>query len=257
MKNLNRENVVLSLWKILLGIGICMLFYPEGRRLVSSVLLLLVLGSIYVGTIILYWKRRLIRFSILSITLLLVLFLLLPGRAADPIKLRASFLERLQEFEGVKYHLGSEHSRGIDCSGLLRRGLIDAYIKNGLACFNPHLVREGIYIYFNDLVAKTLLDGYRGRTRFITTAPSINKLDHLRIVPGDFAVTSDGRHVLIYLGNVTWIEADPTFQPKPGLALMKVVRLKVPVTDNPWFNTPVKLVRWLEFDLKNPDVTTK
>jgi hypothetical protein len=38
---------------------------------------------------------------------------------------------------------------------------------------------------------------------------SINALDHEKIMPGDLAVTQNGVHVLAYLGERSWIEADP------------------------------------------------
>ena len=49
------------------------------------------------------------------------------------------------------------------------------------------------------------------------------------------AVTDDGLHVLAYLGDSTWIQADPNAK--------KVIKLKAPST-NEWFGVPVKLMRW-------------
>jgi hypothetical protein len=64
---------------------------------------------------------------------------------------------------------------------------------------------------------------------------SIDETDHSKLQPGDLAVTTDGVHILAYLGNTTWIEADPI--------LGKVIKVSVP-TDNPWFNRPVAFIRW-------------
>ena len=50
-------------------------------------------------------------------------------------------------------------------------------------------------------------------------------------------VTANGMHVLAFLGNGLWIEADP--------GEMKVLRVKVP-SNNPWFSAPVQLVRWCQ-----------
>ena len=52
---------------------------------------------------------------------------------------------------------------------------------------------------------------------------------------GDLAVTADGVHVLAYLGDRTWIEADPTAH--------EVVEVTLP-TSNAWFHVPVVFVRW-------------
>lgn len=61
-------------------------------------------------------------------------------------------------------------------------------------------------------------------------------------MPGDMAVTSSGVHVLAYLGERTWIEADPN-----ELQGNRVIRVKTP-TRNAWFNMPVHIMRWRQFD---------
>ncbi len=53
------------------------------------------------------------------------------------------------------------------------------------------------------------------------------------------AVTEDGVHILAYLGDKVWIEADPIYK--------KVIKVSIPETDNPWFNTPVYILRWQQF----------
>ena len=53
------------------------------------------------------------------------------------------------------------------------------------------------------------------------------------------AVTASGVHVLAYLGNGKWIEADPTAS--------TVIEVRVPERSNAWFNMPVKIVRWQVF----------
>jgi hypothetical protein len=81
-----------------------------------------------------------------------------------------------------------------------------------------------------------LREGYRDLARPLFSADSINVLDHSRILPGDVAVTADGVHVLAYLGEQTWIEADP--------AAGRVIRVRAPAPDHGWFNVPVVLIRW-------------
>ena len=77
---------------------------------------------------------------------------------------------------------------------------------------------------------------YRGLTKRLFNAPDLKSLDHDRILPGDFAVTSDGVHVMAYLGNETWIEADP--------GKLKVIKIHAPATTNGWFRRPVNIMRW-------------
>jgi hypothetical protein len=45
-----------------------------------------------------------------------------------------------------------------------------------------------------------------------------------------------GVHILAYLGDNHWIEADPTAH--------KVLIVQVPESNNAWFNVPVRIVRW-------------
>ena len=86
-----------------------------------------------------------------------------------------------------------------------------------------------------DKFASELGQGYGGRTLLLKPAVSLNRADYGLLQPGDFAVTSDGVHTLAYLGDKTWIEAD---RGEGG-----VVKVIVP-TKNPWFNRPVRLMRW-------------
>jgi len=74
--------------------------------------------------------------------------------------------------------------------------------------------------------------------------PRINQADPSRFLPGDLAVTGDGSHVMAYLGESRWIEAHPD----PG----KVIVVKVPSSDNPRFQIPVKIVRWKQVEPATP-----
>ena len=66
--------------------------------------------------------------------------------------------------------------------------------------------------------------------------PSINRLDHSRILPGDLAVTASGVHIMAYLGSNTWIEADP--------GAGRVITVLAPCETNAWFLEPMKVMRW-------------
>ena len=98
---------------------------------------------------------------------------------------------------------------GIDCSGLVRSGLIKANYEQGILTFNPRLIREGFSLWWHDCSAKALGEEYRGRTWLLVSARSINEIDYATIMPGDIAVTEDGIHVLAFLRAKLWIEADP------------------------------------------------
>lgn len=164
-------------------------------------------------------------------------FALLPGRTLPPGRLRSEYVAQLETYEGVRYLWGGENRFGIDCSGLVRRALIRANWKLAFATANPEGLRTGFDLWWHDCTARALRDQYRRFTVPLFPAPSINAVDPARLEPGDVAVTADGVHVLAYLGNRRWIEADPS--------IGKVLIVPVPAA-NPWFSVPVTLLRWAQ-----------
>jgi hypothetical protein len=75
-------------------------------------------------------------------------------------------------------------------------------------------------MWWYDAGADALRDEYRNYTRRGIRVKSINHLDPAKIKAGDLAVTVDGEHILAYLGDRTWIEADPGEK--------KVIKIKTP-----------------------------
>jgi hypothetical protein len=126
---------------------------------------------------------------------------------------------------------------------MVRRGLINANIKTGLSTLNQSLIRAAFVLWWNDCSARALRDEYHGFTTRLFQAKSINSITPATLSPGDLAVTSDGTHVLAYLGDSTWIEADPS--------VMKVITVLTP-SDNMWFNVPVHIMRWNQFKESPP-----
>jgi hypothetical protein len=194
----------------------------------------------WLGFVAWVWRVKVARLAALAIPLVVLVFFMIPGRDIDRVAMRTNYVRALHRYEGTRYIWGGENRVGIDCSGLVREGLIHADIGCGLRTLNPALVRVGLFVWWNDCSARELRDGYRNRTRFVLSVRSINELDVAQLFPGDLAVTSDGSHVLAYVDDATWIEADP--------AVGKVVTVKSPSTENGWLAIPVNIVRWRQLE---------
>ncbi len=222
-------------WWICLGGVVALVLLPVSVGL-GRMLLVVSIPVLTAGASFLLWSRRWLRWLPLIALAGLVLLLLAPGRDCDVDRLRSRYITSLQRYEGTRYVWGGENRFGIDCSGLVRRGLIDAHLWEGLVTANPALVREAARLWWFDCSARSLKDNYRGWTRLLFTAPAINDVAPERFRAGDIAVTSSGVHVLVYLGGGEWLQADST----PG----KVVRGRPPTDSNKWFSVPVHVLRW-------------
>ncbi|MBS0660915.1 MAG: C40 family peptidase [Verrucomicrobia bacterium] len=230
----------LGAWLILAALGALGLnwLYPESSSLTRAAGLaaaaLLVLG------IALLAARRWVWLGgwMLALTAL-GLWLSGPGNPGPREALRAANVEALRGYDGVAYRWGGENSRGIDCSGLVRRGLIGACLRRGLATGNAVLVRHAAWLWWHDASARDL--GAGGAQTFVRfEAGSVREIEPNQLLPGDLAVTRDGVHVLAYLGESRWIQADP----QAG----RVLVLSAKDLQNPWLRVPVRIVRWRVLD---------
>jgi hypothetical protein len=193
---------------------------------------------LWLGALILFRKSRAARWSCGLSAAFIFLILLLPGRAPDAETLRREYVQSLRAYDGVPYVWGGETRRGIDCSGLLRAAMIEANWRVGVRTFNPRLLRSAWEIWWHDSSAKALGDEYRGWTERLLVAENLNEANVSRLRPGDIAVTTGGQHCLAYLGNQTWIEADPNARYGD-----KVIQVQTP-SKNAWFSLPMRLLRW-------------
>jgi cell wall-associated NlpC family hydrolase len=223
------------LWIAALSLFIAVWLFPISNGMTRSAGLVLFF-VVWVGLIGLTWRRRIIRFILLGVTVLGAGFLALPARSRiDPASLRPAYVAGLRRYDGVTYYWGGESPKGIDCSGLIRRGLIDSLFLRGIRTLDAGLIRRSIWLWWHDCSARDLGQG-RGLTVHQFNTPSINALDHSNLLPGDLAVTVSGVHVMAYLGDNIWIEADPKVR--------QVISVPAPSKDNGWFHGPMKIVRW-------------
>ena len=228
------QRVVCGIWLVVLLLLVFMLAYPICHR-PGQLFIVIAIPLLWLSAIFLCRKRQMILFHLLLYGIAITFFLCLPGRRPDPGRLRNFYVGSLLGFEGTGYLWGGENCFGVDCSGLVRRGLINAHFELGLRTLNPQAIRTAFSLWWHGCSAEALRDEYRGVTCPLFKAESINAISSDHIKPGDIAVTLDGIHVLAYLGQDEWIEADP--------GLLRVVKLAVP-NDNPWFNESVLVMRW-------------
>lgn len=193
------------------------------------------------GSIILTWKIKWLRWTLFVVYTALTAFILSPSRHPyDRTQLRNTYCQSLQSYLGSHYVWGGEGRFGIDCSGLVRRGMEDAMVHRGFAEFNPALVRQGALLWWQDTTAHEIGHGYGGRTHFVTSCKTLNILDYSLLQPGDMAVTTSGVHIMAYLGNKRWIAADPE--------AMNVVTFDIPEMHSGFFAMPMNIVRWKILD---------
>ena len=217
---------------------VILLVFPEGWR---ATRILAITGGVALwgGALGLAWGRTGVRVALLALPVLVLTALGFPGRTVGVAGLRDDYRRALRLYRFTPYIWGGENVFGIDCSGLVRKGLVWGQILNGLRTANGHPVRDAVTLWWHDCSARALRDGYRAQTRPLFRADSVSAIDAQRLDVGDLAVTADGVHVMVYVGDRMWTEADP--------GLRRVVTLTAPA-DNHWFNVPVVVVRWRVLD---------
>lgn len=202
-----------------------------------------------IGVSVTVWRFRIWRRVLIVVVVGVLLFVFCPwfGRYSHQ-ELRRAYVQELESYIGAPYVWGGEGRFGIDCSGLARRGLIDALLKEGFRQRSPVLVREALWLWWHDSTAKGIGEFYSGigKTFFYVDEEKVllNEFDYDRRqpLPRGVMATND-THIMIYLGNKEWIGADPS----EG----KVVKFHIPETKSYYFSTPMKLVYWDVLNAKN------
>ena len=226
----------LLLWLLIPAAVLALYLIPVSNRF-TKVFALFTALIVWCGLFKIAWSHRRVRWVLPLITVLAGVFLLLPARplpGADA--LRSEYTSALRRYDGTRYIWGGESVRGIDCSGLIRCGLMNALFQQGLRHADPGLLRTSLALWWNDTSAEALGKEHAGLTHLLFAAPSINEADATRLLPGDLAVTQNGVHILAYLGDGVWTQASP--------GAGRVISSTVPVENDTWFSQPVNLLRW-------------
>ncbi len=217
---------------------LALLAYPIRSTAIKTLIVICGGSSILCGFALV--PRKPVRLARLGLILLGVAFFsLFQGPPLDKDMRRSNYVGCLRNYEGVRYVWGGENYRGIDCSGLIRAGWIDARLKEGVLQRNSSALRDGLSVWWHDSSARELEAGFSQRTRVLHRASSIRANRDEGLLAGDFAIVANGVHALAYLGEHQWIEADPG----PG----KVIVIKS-TDSNPWLDSAAVFVRWRELE---------
>jgi len=114
-----------------------------------------------------------------------------------------------------------------------------AYLELGFKTLNGACIREYFRQWWYDASAKALSQGYRGYTVPLGLEGQVKTADYSKLEPGDLAITRSGIHVMVYLGDGNWIQAEP--------GILRVLVLNGIQSNNQWFKTPVRFYRWSAF----------
>lgn len=193
------------------------------------------------GLFLMTGRARKVATLLATIPLLALLLLALPEKPIDQPQFRADYVTRMRSFDGTRYVWGGESSLGIDCSGLPRRALRDALWSEGWNHANGFAFRSWLDLWWHDSSALAMRQSYREKTRPLNLSGPLWEADESKLLPGDLAVRDDGRHVVVFLGNHQWIEADPTWGK---------VHIWTPTpSDGTWFEN-MSFHRWAILDPK-------
>ncbi|WDE96400.1 NlpC/P60 family protein [Lentisphaera profundi] len=183
-----------------------------------------------------YLSKKVMKWALLCVLLTVIIFTLSPAKKIDTAELKRTYLSKLPNYEGVSYVWGGENSLGIDCSGLARRAYRDALFTYTLKNLNSGALREFLANWWWDSSAEAMSQGYRDYLKPIGLDGTIKTLHYENLEPGDIAITADGVHMLVYLGEELWIQADPVAE--------KVIIRNGIEDKNSWFDDQVKIYRW-------------
>lgn len=153
-----------------------------------------------------------------------------------PTELRSQYRSALLKYEGASYAAAGEPG-GISCSTLIRRAFIDTLAIDKES--RQQIQSQPCY-------SVELREGCNGHLSNVLETDGLDKVNYEQIQIGDIATLGDSVafHSMAYIGNKTWIHADPIAQ--------KVSYYEVSdLHKNIWSVYKVKILRWNVLDDKN------
>jgi NlpC/P60 family len=232
-----RRRIKVFAWGGMVLLCVALAFFPLQSGLVRRALV----GGVFLawaGGMFLFWQSIIARIVFLLPLVGAIGLALMPYRNPNGgERMQKAYTTALKSYEGTPYAWGGESHRGIDCSGLVRAAMIETGLSEGWRTKDLGLLRTAAALWWYDASALEIGKGYSGRTYVLTENTTLNTADYSKLTPGDLAVTMSGQHILAYLGEKTWINADPKDK-------YVVVSKTAPQEKDAWFSTPVKLVRW-------------
>lgn len=237
------KNLKLEVFLLCIVLFIISFIYPVNvglKRLAVIIFGVLSLLSLF----ILIQKRKKLRIAYVSVLVIIAIIMMLNGKKISPDEMRSEYINVLKSYEGTRYVWGGEGRLGVDCSGLIRKALIDTNIKLGLENLSQQYIRRGIYLWFNDFSAQAVRDGYKHLAIKVCDVENLRIADYSKINQGDVAVTESGAHIIAYIGNRKWIEADPYEK--------KVIVINANDINNILVNSKFRVLRLSELDNGDP-----
>jgi hypothetical protein len=203
-----KRRILVYLWLVALLALLANIGFPVRTGLTRLSLVVLAL-IVLTGLVLISWRNRILRFSILGVCLAIPVFLSIPSQhPIDPNTLRELYVQKLKRYNGTRYVYGGENGFGIDCSGLVREGMIEALLTYGTRHLHSGAIRSAIKLWWHDCNATRLVN-LPGITQPIRGDEYGPLHEIAGVEAGDLAITKSGSHVLAYLGHQQWIEADP------------------------------------------------
>lgn len=228
---------IMALLLLVTAIGLRTMPMNTASRMLVTVALLF---SVFTGMayiVSLFENHPKLLFPAVFFLLLAILWAAIGGKPPKASAFRANYVKDLSSFVGTRYVFGGETHTGVDCSGLARAAFWQSMLKEGIREFNPDLLGRSFWMFWwRDLSAQEIAAGKYGYTIYVGSADKLAGYDNSRLHSGDLAIAQNS-HVLIYMGDGKWIEANPD----EGKV---VIHKNVANSNRPYFNTRVIFRRW-------------